>query len=302
MSTTMIRRGSAKDILRDGGEGVLFKFRNTFSAFDVGACPQEIPGKGKAVCSAAVTSFRIAEMIGIPTCFIEEVDNTTIRVQELAVISDRPLNGEDAGCIVPAEWISRFRVSGSLLRGFEDGTRKPTDYGFLTNDVPLEGTLLPVPIHQWTTKWESEDRELSDEDALALCGLTIRSAASFWRMIDTLNGAINLAFHKAGYVRLDDKVEVGLGPQRQLLIADVFGTQDEDRPASLVALGGGIVKHHGKEYVRQELIEMGYFAEVKTARASGAQIPPYPELPESVIKEASHRYRLFAEHYSSAID
>lgn len=301
MKLELIKKCSAKDILRCDKTSIGLRFTNRWSAFDVGEHPQQIPGKAEALCACAVKSFELAEKIGIPTHFIEQLDEVTIRVLELQVITDRPLTTKDTRHVVPAEWITRFFVAGSLLRKFKSGEEKPTDFGFLTDKVLAEGTLLPWPVNHFTTKFEKTDRDLTPAEARALCGLTEADERQYWAMINHLNGAINLALEQVGYTRLDGKIECGMGDARKKMIVDVFCTSDEDRPVPLAELNKGVVQHHSKEYLRQKLIEMGYYAKLKAARKAGKPDPPYPHLDEAVIIEASLRYKVFAKAYSRVV-
>ena len=57
-------------------------YTNAWSAFDRGASPQLIPGIGAARCACAVRSFNIADSIGIPNHYIEQVDPYTIHVRD----------------------------------------------------------------------------------------------------------------------------------------------------------------------------------------------------------------------------
>lgn len=293
-----IKNGSSKDLF-DPGPGLLnFVFTDGFSAFDVGTSPQPIPGKAQALCACAVQSFRIAEAIGIRTHFVRQVNAVTIQVRRVNVIADRALTAQDTDCVVPAEWIDRARLSGSLLRALRSGRKLPTHIGFETDEVPIEGTVLPYPICHFTTKFEDVDRDLSRADARAMCGMSEDDEAEFWAMNNALNGAMAIVWRRAGFARFDGKKEfLFIGPSRSKVVGDVFGTQDEDRPVLLKPLRFGQVEHYGKEFIRQYLIEIGYYQQVLNARAAGQADPPYPMIPDDVMAEISRRYQVFAECY-----
>lgn len=286
--------GSVKSC-HDFGDGTLaFRWTDGWSAFDVGTHQQEIPGKGLAVCATAVKAFEIAGVIGVPTHFVEQLDELTIRVKKCRVITDRDLKKTEDNYAVPAEFIFRFAVAGSIDRDFREGKKFPMDYGFATNDPPKVGTSFVWPVHMFHTKFEVTDREIDEVETRRMAGLSVQDLAQYWSMIDYLNGGINLAFAKAGFGRLDGKVECGMGPNRQKMIIDVFATGDEDRPVLLDKLKQGEVVHYGKEALRQRLIEMGYFDVLKAARKAGHPDPPYPDIEQSFIDEVAQRYRDFA--------
>ena len=235
------------------------------------------------------------------THFMERVDDVTIRVWEARVVTDRPMEPTEECYVVPLEWITRFAVSGSILRDFQVGKEKPSDYGFHMHNLPKEGMHFPWPVHQLTTKYEKVDRKLSPQEALTLAGLSSEDAERFWSMIDRLDGALAEAFFRAGFEHFDGKKECILDRGREPMIGDVFGTPDEDRPVWLEDLKKGRIEHYGKEFLRQHFIKTGFYAQVQAARAKGEPDPPYPLLPEDVIEQAMDRYKMFARRYVQSI-
>ena len=294
----LIHRGSVKEKYRVEPGKLAFVFSDRFSAFDIGPHPQTIPGKAEAVCACAVRSFKIARQVGVPTHFIEQIDDVTILVKEAQVITDRPLSTQDTNYVVPVEWISRFRVAGSIDRDFREGRKMPTDYGFPTDNPPRLGTPFPYPVHQSTTKFERLDREISHEEACAMAGLSPKDAEEYWAMIDRLNGAIGLAVAQTGYAHLDGKMECVMGPDRTKMIADVFGTPDEDRFCPVIELNQGQLVHYSKEHMRQLFIEKGFYKELTEARAAHKPEPPYPFLSAGEITVITNRYTTFAGIYT----
>lgn len=292
---TFIRPGSSKDIYRVDEKSIAFRFNDYFSVFDVGRAEDTILDKGRAICACAVKSFEIAKALGIPTCFIEQLDDTTIRVKEAQVITDRPLTILDENYVVPAEWIDREKVAGSIHRDFKDGTKKPEDYGLPAGIVPEAGTQFPVPVEHTTTKFENVDRDISIKEVCRLAGITVKDCDEFWSIIHRLNGAIDIELHRAGFIRLDGKKECIIGPGRIKMIGDVCGTPDEDRPAKIEY---GKIIHYSKEYLREIFIDMGYYKKVKAARNQELPVPPIPRLSEEQIEEVSRRYKLVAEKYA----
>lgn len=298
---TLIRRGSAKDIYRVDKTDIAFRFTKWFSVFDVGRASYGIPGKDRAMCACAVKSFRIAAEIGIPTHFVEQIDDVTIRVKEAQIITNRHMTAKDENYVIPAEHIYRLNNAGSIDRDFRSGKKKPEDYGLPAGVIPAVGTPFPYPIHMFTTKFEKIDRDLSDEEMLAMAGITPEDRDQYWSMIDRLIGACSLAMARVGYALLDGKCEPIMGPGRKKMIGDVFCTPDEDRPVPLDKLRYGIVEHHSKEFIRQELIKIGYKRQLDEARLAGKPDPPIPLLPEETIAEIGWRYKTVAEAYAGVI-
>lgn len=298
MEMKLIRKGSAKDIYRVDKNTIAFRCTPYFSVFDVGRSGQEIPGKAEAICACAVKSFEIANAIGIPTHFVEQIDPTTIIVKEASIITDHFLTAEDENYVIPIEWISRLRVAGSIYRKFKSKEKGPEDYGLPAGKVPKEGTPFPYPVHNITTKFEKIDRDLNEDEAYTMSGITKKDANEYWSMIDRLNGAISLRLYEVGFVNLDGKMECLMGLNRKKMIGDIFGTPDEDRPCSLVDIQEGNVVHYSKEFIRQLFMSNGYYEQLIKARALGQDDPSIPMLSDEDVREASRRYAAVAEAYT----
>jgi len=294
----LIRSGSAKDIYRIDEKSIAFRFTDHFSVFDVGRSKDEIPGKARAVCACAVKSAQIAEKIGVPTNFIEQIDSATIRVHEARIIKDRYCDFSDENYLVPAECIYRLFVAGSIDRDFRSGKKKPEDYGLDEGAVPETGTPFPFPVHMFTTKFEKIDRDITDEQMCKMAGMTLKDRDQFWSMIDRITGAIGLELSGAGLSLVDGKFECIMGFGRKKIIGDVFGTPDEDRFCNASSLKQGKLEHYSKEYIRQHFISTGYYSELQTARQNNKPDPPLPKLPEEVVEEISRRYAAVANAYA----
>lgn len=299
----LLHEGSAKNKVRTDAGEFCFDFQDTFSVFDRGKSPQVIPGKAKAVCAMAVQSAKIAKLVGVPTCFVKQLGPTLIEVVEAEPITDRPLTAEDTNCVVPKEFIDRIYVAGSVHLAFTQGKKKPTAFGFPDNSVPRIGTPFPFPINHSTTKWGATDEDLTHEESLALCGMTLTEEERCWAMTHRWNAAIDLVLRIAGYGRLDGKREfLFIGKPRTIIAGDVGCTQDEDRPVPLADLEAGRIEHYSKEFIRQHYKETGYYDELQAARAVDTPVddqPPYPPFPASFVKEVSRRYTVVAEAYAN---
>jgi phosphoribosylaminoimidazole-succinocarboxamide synthase len=290
-----LRHGSAKDIYKVDGQTIAFRFTDHFSVFDVGRAPFTIPAKGLAVCACAVKSFELAKEIGVPTHFVEQLDPITIRVKEAQIITGRFLTDKDENYLVPVELIYRLFVAGSIDRAFQAGEKKPEDYGLEAGIIPKVGTPFPYPVHMTTTKFEKTDRDITTQEVCQMAGITIKDLSDYWSMIDRLTGAIGLELSRVGFMLLDGKMECIMGPGRQKMIGDVFGTPDEDRPA---LIKNDKVIHFSKEYLRQHYIQMGYLNKLKVAHKAGKDDIPIPLLSKRNIQEVSQRYVAVAEAYS----
>lgn len=294
--------GSSRDVWRVKPGVLDFEFKDTFSVFDVGVHHQTIPGKGAALCACAVRSFEIARLLGIETHFIKQVDARTIQIKEFRILEPAETDFATTGHILPLEFIDGSHVAGSLGRDMRSGKKKPTDYGFETDEPPKDGTPLFWPEQRITTKREDFDRPLTRNEAGVLARITEEEEERIWRVIHRFNGGVSMVAAIAGFNRWDGKKEIGfLGSftRRRPVILDTAGTPDEDRFVLTSALSDGRIVHYSKEVLREILIENGYYKAVMAARSSGREDPPYPELTAAQIAEVSDRYWEFTDAYTS---
>src|SRR3989344_1155887 len=296
---TPIYVGSSRDVFRVNPGILEFKFTDTFSVFDVGIHHQQIPGKAEALCASAVRSFEIAERLGVETHFIEQVNSVAIRVREFRILEPMDMTVNMTGHILPLEFIDGSHVAGSLGRDFRSGKKKPTDFGFETDEPPKDGTPLHWPEQRYTTKREEYDRPLTSLEARALASIMKEEEERLWRVIHRLNGGLSLVAAMAGFTRFDGKKEAGLGLRRRPVILDTFGTPDEDRFVLTASLRKGEIVHYSKEMIRKIFIANGYYKELMAAREAGKADLPYPDLTKTEIAEVGRRYQQFAEAYCS---
>src|SRR3989338_9105750 len=300
--------GSVKTIY-DAGNGLMGLVHNdTWSAYDRGRSKQLIPGMGRSVMRSTIASARIAHANGIPTHFVGQEDDETILVRRYDTPKDRPLLLDEVDVMIRLEFIRRKIVSGRRAREYANGTRKPTQDGFPTDDVVPDGTPFPCPTHEVTTKWEKEDLQIhAIERILSYAGITADEWERAWVLVDTLSGALDLAAQAAGFTRLVGKMELavvgpkGPGVKRKLVVIDGFGTQIEDRFSPTATRKPGLVDHWSKEWMRQRLIRKGIKRALDEARAKAWELPDYPILTDEEVAEIARRYSEFADAYEKAV-
>ncbi|MDO8594435.1 MAG: phosphoribosylaminoimidazolesuccinocarboxamide synthase [bacterium] len=300
-----VHQGSVKVIERENLTTIAFRHTDKFSVFDVGSHPQEIPRMGNAVFRCSMASDRLLKAAGLQTAVVGQDDGDVILVHEVSTPKDRPLLPSETNVMPRIEWLDRDYVAGSLGRDFRSGKKKPSDYGFADESVPPDGTRLPFPHHEATTKWEDVDRPMTNEETLAYAGLTVFQWRQGWRVINYANGILGIAAKAAGFRRLDGKKEMALVMVNGILMwmfIDALGNPNEDRYAPSDTLRPGYIDHYSKEWLRQLFIANGYKKVLDEARKAGQPDPDYPLLKDEDITEASRRYTLFADSYEAAVN
>ena len=110
MSETLLYEGKAKKVFTvDDGNVLLHRYKDDATAFD-GQKRGSWKDKGKTNATMSAAIFAYLETHGVPTHFVEQVDDTSIKTKRLEML--------------PVEVIARNVAAGSLAKrlGYEEGT------------------------------------------------------------------------------------------------------------------------------------------------------------------------------------
>ncbi len=297
--------GSVKDlkIYKKATDSTLgngdFVFSDRYSVFDWGEMPDNIPNKGAALCLMAAWNFEqlreerhSSHYLGVrekgEVISVNAISSPTnvMNISLSRVIEPIFRDGsfdysyftEGKGTlnnfVVPLEFIYRWGVpkGSSLLRTFNTLEKEGrldemrdllSHYGLRTK--PNEGDLFSQSGFDFTTKFESTDRPVSDGEAYCISGLT---RAQFLQLKELRQAAIALVSQRTqekGFIDYDGKHEYRLFDGR-VHMADVFGTLDENR----FMFNGCMVS---KEFLRQVYrTEQGeWVADVERAKQKARQ-------------------------------
>ena len=111
MSEEMLYEGKAKKVFVTDDEGeLLHRYKDDATAFNAQK-RGSWEGKGRTNATMSAAIFEYLESRGVPTHFVEQVDDTTIRTKRLEML--------------PVEIVVRNVAAGSLSRllGFEEGRK-----------------------------------------------------------------------------------------------------------------------------------------------------------------------------------
>ena len=153
-----------------------------------------------------------------------------------------------------------------------------------------EGVKLPSPYLEVSTKFEKFDRLLDRKEALEISNLTDEEFDNILDIVVKIDEIIHSEASKRGLIHVDGKKEFALGPGREPVLIDSFGTLDEDRWWDAEAYGRGEIVQLSKEAVRQHYIDTGHHSELYEARQSGTDEPPIPALPDEIISSTAELY------------
>jgi phosphoribosylaminoimidazole-succinocarboxamide synthase len=186
----MLYEGKAKRVFATDDEGILLhRYKDDATAFNAKK-RGSWEGKGKTNATMSAALFEYLETQGVPTHFVEQVDDESITTMKLEML--------------PVEVIVRNIAAGSLARllGFEEGRKlKAPIVELCYKDDDLDDPML-----NW---YHFRELGVADED-LAFCeelGLRV-------------NEILVPFFDEKGVILVDFKIEVGRDENGNLMLAD----------------------------------------------------------------------------------
>ncbi|MBA2691587.1 MAG: phosphoribosylaminoimidazolesuccinocarboxamide synthase [Rubrobacter sp.] len=190
MSENLLYEGKAKKVFEtDEANVLLHRYKDDATAFNAKK-RGSWEGKGKTNATMSAALFAYLEQNGVPTHFLEQIDDTSIKTKKLEML--------------PVEVVVRNLATGSIKRllGFEEGRR------FKAPIVELcyKDDDLDDPLVNWH---HLRELGVSDED-LEFCeelGLKV-------------NQILAPFFDERGIILVDFKVEAGKDENGHLMLAD----------------------------------------------------------------------------------
>ncbi len=286
----LYRVGKVKKVFEVDDSTFEFHFTNNISVFDK-IIPTEIPHKGEVLCRTSAYWFKLLEEHGIRSDFIKLTGKDRMLVKRVNVIPDySKLNNKTTNYLIPLEFICRHYNAGSLNDRVKEGKITVDQLGFPKGHQLKYGEKLPRPFFEATTKLEETDRNLTDEEAKRISGLTDREYQEVFDTIARIDALIAERANKAGLIHVDGKKEFAYDENRKLMIVDTFGTLDEDRWWDFAEYQKGNCVELSKEMVRQHYRETGYHEALYKARKEHRPEPDIPALPDEVRDRVSRLY------------
>jgi phosphoribosylaminoimidazole-succinocarboxamide synthase len=262
-----------------------FQFSNRYSVFDWGAMPDQIKGKGQALCLMGAYCFEQLEKRGIKTHYrglvekgklisFQEIEKPTSTMEVNLVNVYKPLTRKEQGKIhyeydlftskmknylIPLEIIYRNGLpeGSSVFKRLEQRKTSLNDLGL--NHYPEPGERLAKPIFDVSTKLEETDRYITWQEAQKIAGLTAEETEEAKTLLSRVDETINEIASHAGLVNEDGKIELAFDNLRRLIVVDVVGTLDECRFTYQ-----GL--HVSKEIARQFYKNTSWFKDVEEAK------------------------------------
>jgi phosphoribosylaminoimidazole-succinocarboxamide synthase len=186
----LLYEGKAKKVFVTDDEDVLLhRYKDDATAFNAQK-RGSWEGKGRTNATMSAALFEYLESRGVPTHFVEQVDDTTIRTKRLEML--------------PVEIIVRNVAAGSLSRllGFEEGRKLKAPIV----ELCYKDDDLGDPLLNW---YHFRELGVSDED-LEFC-------EELGLKVDEILAPF---FDEKGVTLVDFKIEVGRDAEGNLMLAD----------------------------------------------------------------------------------
>lgn len=274
----------------------IFEFTDDYSVFHFGKMPDQIPGKGEALCRMAVFNFELLHKHGVRTHFLRYLPPNKIEFKLVQVLNPEhsAIPPDERNYLIPLQNVFRnsLPAGNSLRRRVEAGTASLADLGL--DRLPEPGERLDPPLLEFTTKLEEIDRFVSSADAQRMAALDDGRFAELSGVVRRIDEVITEHAESIGLEHADGKVECAVDEDGAVMMVDNAGTPDENR-----FLYQGV--HVGKQIMRDWYLGRGLEAEVQGWVAAGiprSQWPVPPPLPPGFIEPISTMYRSLCEAWT----
>ena len=187
----MIYEGKAKRVFAcENPNRVLIEFKNDATAFNAKK-RSEIEGKGRLNCKISAALFKLLELNGIPTHFVELQSETFMIADKIRVI--------------PLEVVIRNIATGSLCR-----------------ETPIkQGTILDPPLLDLYYKDDELGDPILTEKRLKMLDIIIPSQMKVVEEITrSVNKILKEHFESLDLLLVDFKLEFGFNSLGKIVIAD----------------------------------------------------------------------------------
>ncbi len=210
-----IRQGSSKDIHQviEGGRTVALDIISSkrVSIFDRGPMPFNFGQIGVYRTALSGKIFQSMRDAGFSTHYLShDVERATTRVKPFNIYEIGVQYEGAIGKVIPLEVLFRLEITEPMLdraHGDEEFARKLSER---VDGELVVGKRLLRPLIECSTKFEAQDRYVTDEEAIKLAKL---GEVTFAEMVDLAEkGAIFVAdlFASNGYRLVDGKWEFGI--------------------------------------------------------------------------------------------
>ncbi len=265
----LVHKGKVKDVYETEESNYLFHFSDRISAFDV-EMPTLVPRKGEVLCQFANFWFNKLD-----------VKNHMIATKGLNTMVVKKLD------MIPIEFIVRGYFYGSII---ERCAKNPAIYPSLRKFEPLLASRLPEPLFDPTTKSDTHDVPISEDQMTGTGTLSPHELAYLKKTSISLYRQMSDVVGRAGFIIADAKFEFGYDPAGDIiLLADSLGPDEFRLWRKSDYSPGKVQESYDKQILRDWLINTGFKVIIDEHSRKGLK-PVAPALPPELVNQLSERY------------
>ena len=206
-----IRSGKAKDIYQRPNGDIVFVFTDRVTAFD-GIKKADYKDKGAFCCELSCFWFEKLQAEGVKTHFKEYVPPNLLVAEDVS--------------IVPVEVIARNFLYGSLWKRYKKG-EVDISSDFIVQEEKSEGMPLAKSFLEFTTKFESVDRPITEEELIEKEWMTKSEIEHLKSETRRVGDILDSYLIQKGLILADFKLEYGKRREDgEIILADEVGTPD----------------------------------------------------------------------------
>ena len=207
-----IGRGKAKDIYQRPNGDIVFVFTDRVTAFD-GIKKAEYEDKGAICCQLTCFWFEKLRAAGVKTHYKEYVPPNMLIAENVRIL--------------PVEVIARNFLYGSLWKRYKNGEIELSSEFIPEGAAKREGMPLASSYVEFTTKFETVDRPVTEAELVENGWMTESEIAHLKRETVRVGELMSAYLSKKGIILADFKVEYGRSDKDgEIILADEVGTPD----------------------------------------------------------------------------
>lgn len=289
----LIRSGSSKDVLDASSireKHLALHFSDRFSVFDRGAAPWHIKGLGKTRAAIAVRCFEHFHNCVIATHYAGQLSEETILVKAAEIPELNQVLSLEERRILGVEVLFRFFGTKKFAERYMRGEIAKERFNFKVGEVLKEGYVFNPIFVECSTKFEEQDRYLSDEEAGKIAGITTLQREHMYQFVRNASQALSVLFGTTLGLRTG-KFELILTRDSTFEIADSISPDE-------LEFAAGFDKNIMRDFYKTKYPEwIVQLEEAKqTHRTDKSEWPAYPGPPtDEIMKLMLFGYEKVAE-------
>ena len=162
--------------------------------FDRGSAPWPVPGLGAVRAAIAVRCFKHLHDCGIATHYVKQISENTILVKAASIKELGQTSSYEERRLLGIEALFRFFGTKKFAQRYMRGEISGERFNFKVGEVLKEGYVFSPTFVECSTKFEEQDRYLSDEEAEKIACISNVQRTHMYAFVREASQALSLLF------------------------------------------------------------------------------------------------------------